>query len=224
MVNFLETVLVNNYGCSGTKLYPLFQAMKFFIVLVQISVPFALIIWGSLDFFKALIARDEKEMRMKRKPFIQRLVAAMVVLVLPWLAQIFTEYMAGTSDSNNIWKCYSQARARLDFSGWQKGVATVNCDELKVDSPSTCATYGCVVGNKSGNKYICGYQGQIDPNVTDKKKKDCGDYTASTCPNGGLAENGKVCTIQVTKKKVKNKKGKVTKKTTKTCVRDKNYN
>ena len=227
MINFLDTVLVNNYGCSNTKLYPLFQALKFFILLVQISVPFGLILFGSLDFFKALIAHDEKEMRMKRKPFVQRFIAAMIILVLPWIMQTISKYMAGQSESDNIWKCYSQARARLDFSGWQQGRVTVNCDELTVDSPTQCDHYGCTVGKPAGNKYICAYKTNVDPGALEKRKKDCKDYSASKCPNNSLAENGKVCKLQVTKKKVKVKKnGKTTTKTTTTkkCVRHPNYN
>lgn len=120
MIFFLDTVLINGYSCAGTRLFPLFQLAKFIIVLIQISVPFGLVIWGSLDWFKALIAHDEKEMRIKRKPFIQRVIAAIIVLVLPWLVQLIAETFAGKSQTADFWTCYSEAKARIDFSSWQK--------------------------------------------------------------------------------------------------------
>jgi hypothetical protein len=120
MIFFLDEVIIDGYSCAGTRLFPLFQLAKFIIVLIQISVPFGLVIWGSLDWFKALIAHDEKEMRMKRKPFIQRVIAAIIVLVLPWLVQLIAEIFAGKSQTADFWTCYSEAKARIDFSSWQK--------------------------------------------------------------------------------------------------------
>ena len=120
MIFFLDEVIIDGYSCAGTRLFPLFQLAKFIIVLIQISVPFGLVIWGSLDWFKALIAHDEKEMRMKRKPFIQRVIAAIIVLVLPWLVQLIAETFAGKSQTADFWTCYSEAKARIDFSSWQK--------------------------------------------------------------------------------------------------------
>ena len=117
MINFLETL--SNFSCKGTKLFPLFQAAKFMIILIQIAVPFGLVIWGSLDWFKALIAGDEKEMRMKRKPFFQRVLAAIIILFLPWIVQLIAKGFAGKATTANFWVCYSEAKPVIDFSSWQ---------------------------------------------------------------------------------------------------------
>ena len=119
MVNFLDNVLdITNYSCQDSTIFPLFEAAKFVITIIQIAVPFALVIWGSLDFFKALISADEKEMRMKRKPFISRLVAAVIILMLPWIVQLIARQVAGSGDAQNFWICYSEAKPRIDFSSW----------------------------------------------------------------------------------------------------------
>ena len=119
MIDFLATTLdINNFKCSDETILPIFNAAKFIIVIIQIAVPFALIIWGSLDFFKALIAGDEKEMKLKRKPFIGRLVAAIVILMLPWLVELIAKQIAGNSKAKSVWACYSEATARIDFSNW----------------------------------------------------------------------------------------------------------
>ncbi|MBR2997937.1 MAG: hypothetical protein IKF37_02535 [Bacilli bacterium] len=112
-----EGIDFENFSCAS-DLLPIFAAAKFVIRVIQIAVPFALVIWGSLDFFKALIAGDEKEMKMKRKPFISRLVAAIVILILPWLVELIAGQVAGNADKANFWTCYKQAKAKIDFTCW----------------------------------------------------------------------------------------------------------
>jgi hypothetical protein len=112
---FLESISLEGFNCEAVQ--PIFNSAKFIIRLIQIAVPFALVIWGSLDFFKALIAGDEKEMKMKRKPFISRLVAAIIILVLPWLVELIAGQIAGSNNTSTIWTCYHSAQAKIDFSG-----------------------------------------------------------------------------------------------------------
>lgn len=115
MINFLDIV---DYNCEESEMYPILEAIKFAIRVIQIAVPFALIIWGSLDWFKALIAHDEKEMRMKRKPFISRVIAALIIMILPWLVEYFTKIIVGEDEGNNMFLCYVKAKPRVDFSNW----------------------------------------------------------------------------------------------------------
>ena len=111
---------LTTYNCA-TDVKPLFDAALFVIRIIQIAVPFALVIWGSLDFFKALIAGDEKEMKMKRKPFISRLVAAIIILILPWLVKLIARQIAGSSTTSNFWTCFDSAEPKIDFSQWHPG-------------------------------------------------------------------------------------------------------
>ncbi|MBR2997936.1 MAG: hypothetical protein IKF37_02530 [Bacilli bacterium] len=112
--------ILEGYSCQNSKFFPLFESAKFIIVVIQIAVPFGLVIWGSLDWFKALIAHDEKEMRMKRRPFISRVVAALIIMILPWFMQLLSNIIAGRSNSVNFWTCYSEAKARINFSKWRE--------------------------------------------------------------------------------------------------------
>ena len=116
LFNFLDVTGLNEI-CSDVKIVPILAAAKFVIRILQIAVPFALVIWGSLDWFKALIAGDEKEMKMKRKPFISRLVAAIVILVLPWLVELIATQIAGNR-ADSFWKCYHAVEPGIDFTEW----------------------------------------------------------------------------------------------------------
>lgn len=98
MINFLETA-VSLGICDGKTLFA-FQIARFIIRILQIAVPFALIIWGALDFFKAVIAGDEKEMKQKRKPFMHRVIAALIIILLPSLVNLIIKNLASkTQDS-----------------------------------------------------------------------------------------------------------------------------
>lgn len=125
MFNFLENTTVDDllgldgYSCATSDFFPILEATKFIIRIIQIAVPFGLIIWGSLDWFKALIAHDEKEMRMKRKPFLARVIAAMIVLVLPWIMTLISKAVAGESNTADFWTCYHEAKPRIDFTKLQ---------------------------------------------------------------------------------------------------------
>lgn len=231
MINFLDSVnniLVPSYDCSLTKLFPIFQATKFAIVVVQIAVPFGLIIFGSLDFFKALIAHDEKEMRLKRKPFIQRMIAGVTIFTLPITLQMLSTYMAGKDDASNFWKCYHQAKAKLDFRSWQGKKVTKTCAETTVASGYTmekagleCAKAGCVLdkydqdANGGEGAWVC----RDKPIVTEtlQELKGCTKY-AGTSKACTVAENGDACELKKTTTK-KKKKGKTVKKTTYKCVK-----
>ena len=224
MINFMDDLLfgLNDYSCEGSYLLPLFQTMKFFIVVIQIAVPFALIIWGSLDWFKALIAHDEKEMRMKRKPFIQRVIAAMIVLMLPWLIQLTSKYIAGKSTNNKIWKCYTDAKAKIDFSFWQKATTkssngkilgdfdggggktprsvVSSCDSIS--SQATCESSEtklnmCKWEPNTGQKVHC-IPGS--PKIT---KNNCSDFNNSSDCNRGQTKTW-LCTWDISASKCTN--------------------
>ena len=104
-IEFLDTIKI---AACGDQTKFAFQIARLIIQILQIAVPFALIIWGSLDFFKAVIAGDDKEMKQKRKPFIQRVVAAIIVLLLPMLVDIIMKNIASTHESTFA-KCWTSA-------------------------------------------------------------------------------------------------------------------
>ena len=107
MINFLETAVT--LGVCDGKMKFAFEIARFIIRILQIAVPFALIIWGALDFFKAVIAGDEKEMKQKRKPFMQRVIAALIIVLLPSLVNLIMKNLASKTQSTFA-TCWDQAK------------------------------------------------------------------------------------------------------------------
>ena len=78
------------------------------VKVIQIIVPIALILWGSIDLLKSIISGDEKKISAARKPFIQRLISAVIVFLLPWVVNLVIGF--ASEDGNNDWKdCWKAA-------------------------------------------------------------------------------------------------------------------
>ena len=68
---------------------------------IRIAAPFIIVLLGSLDFFKSMIAGDEKKMKESRGKFIKRLIAFGLLIVLPFVVQFVFSVM-GTYGSENV--------------------------------------------------------------------------------------------------------------------------
>ena len=79
------------------------------VVAIQVVVPILLIIWGMLDFAKAIIAQDEEKTKQGQRMFIKRLIAAVIVFLIVTIVQLAIN-LAGSiggegNDSQTAWSC-----------------------------------------------------------------------------------------------------------------------
>lgn len=76
---------------------------------IQIVVPVLLIIWGMLDFAKAIIGQDEDKIKSAQKVFVKRLIAALVVFLIVTIVQLAIRLAASVggdgNDAENAWRC-----------------------------------------------------------------------------------------------------------------------
>ena len=83
------------------------------IVIIQVVVPILLIIWGMLDFAKAVIGGDEDKVKAGQKIFIKRLIAAILVFLIVTIVQLLINAVASIGaddageDANSVWQCAS---------------------------------------------------------------------------------------------------------------------
>lgn len=79
------------------------------VVGIQVVVPILLIIFGMLDFAKAIIGQDEKEIKAKQQIFIKRLIAAVLVFLIVTIVQLVLNVvgsLGATGDqSGTAWTC-----------------------------------------------------------------------------------------------------------------------
>lgn len=120
MINFLAASKCEIDGLASVLHYAVIV-----INLIRIIAPLALIIWGSIDLLKGIIAGDDKKVAAARKPFIQRLISAILIFLIPWIVNFaINTFVSDGSD----WKaCYREA---TESEGLEGGV-TSNPANLK---------------------------------------------------------------------------------------------
>lgn len=103
MFSFLEGCNIFEDNPDANTQFTQIVALAFNVVrALQILVPMALIIWGTIDFGKSVIEGDEKKIVEKRKPFIQRIVSAIIVFFIPWIVGLVTN-MIGAEEWKECW-------------------------------------------------------------------------------------------------------------------------
>ena len=111
LVNTLEYCVGVVDGFSGIP-EGVGNIVHLIVVAIQVVVPILLIIWGMMDFAKAIIGQDEDKIKAGQKLFMKRLIAAVIVFLVVTIVQLLINVAAGIaegdgsgSDVNDIWNC-----------------------------------------------------------------------------------------------------------------------
>ena len=81
--------------CQNTDLLSLIGMAKKILMILQIAIPIALLIFGTLDLGKAVMAGDEKEIKGATNILIKRVVAAVAVFLLILIVSVVTGWVGG---------------------------------------------------------------------------------------------------------------------------------
>lgn len=76
-------------------------------IVLQILVPILLVIFGSLDFFKAVIASKEDEIKKGQQTFIKRLISGIIVFFVFAIVRLVISFAGDEDSKSNIMKCAS---------------------------------------------------------------------------------------------------------------------
>ena len=79
------------------------------VLAIQVVVPILLIIWGMIDFAKAIIGQDEDKIKAGQRTFLKRLIAAVVVFLVVTIVQLAIRLAASVggdgNSAGNAWTC-----------------------------------------------------------------------------------------------------------------------
>ena len=109
LVNALDfcTGIFNNGGQGIPE--GIGKLVHLIVVAIQVVVPILLIVWGLIDFAKAIIGQDEDKIKAGQKTFIKRLIAAVVVFLIVTIVQLAIILAASVggegNDAENAWTC-----------------------------------------------------------------------------------------------------------------------
>ena len=84
---------------------------KMVIKVLQIAVPIGLIVMGTIDMAKAVIAGDEKKMKEAQKPFIKRIVSAVIVFLIPYIVSVVVGLVTSNGDYKGCWDAAEKAQS-----------------------------------------------------------------------------------------------------------------
>ena len=86
---------------SGTIPY----VVHIIITVIKIAIPVLLIIFGMIDFLKAVTASKEDEIKKGQQTFIKRLIAAVIVFFVIQIVQLVISFASNSDD--NIVSCFN---------------------------------------------------------------------------------------------------------------------
>ncbi len=74
---------------------------------IKVVVPVLLVIFGMLDLGKAVMAQKEDEIKKGQQTFLKRLIAAAIVFLVIFVAQLVISIVSGQTKGQdaNVWTC-----------------------------------------------------------------------------------------------------------------------
>ena len=82
-------------SCEMTELLPVISAVKFILKVIQYVVPVVLIIFGSIDLIKAVIAGKEDDIKKNQQTLFKRIIAAVIVFLVPLIVSVVMGLIGG---------------------------------------------------------------------------------------------------------------------------------
>ena len=97
-------------ACGG--LLPLVRVVVQLIKIFMIVIPIALIIYGTIDLGKAVIASDEKEVKAAQSRLIKRFIYAALIFFVPMLVGVVMNIISvgGEGDTASWENCWRAAK------------------------------------------------------------------------------------------------------------------
>ena len=103
-------ILAQAFSCG--KLLPILDIAKFILTAIQWAAPILLILWGSLDLVKAVIAGKEDEIKKHQGALVKRIISAVIIFLIPTIVSLLLG-LIGSNDWRGCWKC---AEAQITIS------------------------------------------------------------------------------------------------------------
>lgn len=86
--------------CSNPKALSVFKFIGNILKVAFIAVPIVLIIMGSIDFMKAVMAGKEDDIKKNQSVFVKRIIAAVIVFFVPIITNILMNTILDQTESN----------------------------------------------------------------------------------------------------------------------------
>lgn len=105
----MDLFLIGTEVCGG--LLPIVKVLVALIKIVMIIIPIGLILYGTIDLGKAVIASEEKEVKAAQSRLIKRFIYAALIFFVPMLVGVIMNVVAAGGEGDTAsWKtCWTTA-------------------------------------------------------------------------------------------------------------------
>ena len=94
VVPFLAKCQVFTDSAANETFLQILGTARLVVRVLQIVIPIALIIWGTIDLGKAVIAGKEDDIKKGRQAFTKRVVAAVIVFLVPFIVNLVMGFVS----------------------------------------------------------------------------------------------------------------------------------
>lgn len=91
-------------ACHGLK--NIILIVKFLLTIIQWVVPIILIVLGTIDLVKAVVAGKDDDIKKHQQTLIKRIIAAVIVFLIPMLVTVLMGWI-GNNDWRTCWNSTS---------------------------------------------------------------------------------------------------------------------
>lgn len=98
-------------ACTNPDVLRIIQFVLIIISIITIVVPIGLIVFGIIDFSKAVISGDEKEGKKNLNLFIKRVIYAVLVFAVPWIVKTVMIFLGDLTEDVNFTDCIANANS-----------------------------------------------------------------------------------------------------------------
>ena len=96
MINILATGL-----CQSEAGYRIFGLLGYVVEFIQIAVPILIIILGTIDLVKAIIAQNDEQMKKAQSTLIKRVIYGVVIFFIPMLINFIIGLVNTDTNADN---------------------------------------------------------------------------------------------------------------------------
>lgn len=86
--------------CSG-EIMKTWRLIGYILLIIKIAVPIVLIVMGSIDMMKAVMAAKEDDIKKSQGMFIKRTIAAIIVFFVPTIVNLILNVIGGSEYKNS---------------------------------------------------------------------------------------------------------------------------
>lgn len=111
---FMAATSVDDICAANGDFVTILGVVRTALTIIQIAVPILLIIMGSLDLMKAVMAGKEDEIKKSQNTFVKRAIAAVIVFFIPLIVSLVMGLIkidtTSTGEAVNYKTCWNNAK------------------------------------------------------------------------------------------------------------------